>query len=99
MTQTNGTDTPFNDDDSKTSQEDSREIRHAEDNFSEHNMLSSAELEALLQDNTPEGLEKIRELAEQYDIPFEGSTPAEIINRIQVMSASTDASYMYNGTE
>ena len=95
MGQTNGTDTPFE----ENTTEDQREVANAEDSFQEYNMLTPAQLEELRNDGSPEALERLRTLAEQYDIPFEGHTAEDIINRVRSVLDSPDASYMYHGTE
>jgi hypothetical protein len=95
MPDTNGTETPFE----EKITDNQREIQHAEDNFGEHNMLSLNELQDLRNDRSPEGLERLRGLAEHYDIPFDGLSSEDIINRIRSALDNQDAPYMFNGTE
>ena len=92
---TNGTDTPF--DDKVT--DDQRVIANAEENLGEYNMVTPAELEELQGDGSPEAIERLRSLAEQFDIPFEGHTAEDIVNRIRSALDNQDAPYMYHGTE
>jgi hypothetical protein len=92
---TNGTATPFED----TLNDSEKEVGQAEDTLGEYNMLSRDELQKISEDTSPEGIERLQLLADQYDVPFEGHTPQQIIERIASIQDSQDASYMFNGTE
>ncbi len=100
-TETHGVETAFYDRSSVTEHtEDNQQLQHANDVLNEYNTFSPGDLEKLAQDDSFEGREKLKEIAEKYDIPVDDGTSSDsIIGRIINAMNSQDAPNWFMGSE
>ncbi len=91
MGQTHGIETPLYD----TDIANQKQTAQAEDFMGEHNILSPEKLIALAEENTPEARERLMEIAEKFDLPFDDSiSQREMVDRIILAMDSEDAPNM-----
>jgi hypothetical protein len=70
---------------------DSNTIKHVNEFMNDHDALSPDALEKLAAEGTPEAWERLRVLADEYDIIVDDSTdPQEIIQKIRQAMDSMD---------
>lgn len=60
------------------------EVEEVEDWRDEHGQPSFTFLESLVEDGSPEALEKLRSIADDLDVEYEsGNTPQELVEKIR----------------
>jgi len=98
---THGVDTAFYDRSGATPMtEDNQQLQHANDILNEYNVFSPGDLQKLALDQSIEGREKLKEIAEKYDIIVDdGVSSQEIVDIIINRMNSQDAPDWFMGSE
>lgn len=62
--------------------DDNDDIQNASQWLGDHGMPTEEHLRELVEEATPDALEELHELAEEYDIEDTGGDPADLVDRI-----------------